>query len=151
MRSPPLEVLKTWPKPNYVNPTTRGQSLMVVELTLLPIAMIVVFLRMYVRIAWLRKSWYDDYLMILAMVSTYRCRNDRVAVLTCIKIFSIGTTILVIMAAQLYGWDKHVWDLRPATLEQGRQVTHCTPHVTSTVSNGSSGVYGWSNTLRPCI
>jgi hypothetical protein len=41
---------------------------MVVELTLLPIAMIVVFLRMWVRIVWLRKSWYDDYLMILAMV-----------------------------------------------------------------------------------
>lgn len=41
---------------------------MIVELTLLPIAMIVVFLRMWIRIAWLRKSWWDDYLMIAAMV-----------------------------------------------------------------------------------
>ena len=41
---------------------------MIVELTLLPIAMIVVFLRMWVRIAWLKKSWWDDYLMLLAMV-----------------------------------------------------------------------------------
>jgi hypothetical protein len=43
---------------------------MIVELTLLPIAMIIVFLRMWVRIGWLHKSWYDDYLMILAMVRT---------------------------------------------------------------------------------
>lgn len=41
---------------------------MIVELTLLPIAMIVVFLRLWVRISWLKKSWYDDYLMILAMI-----------------------------------------------------------------------------------
>lgn len=68
MRSPPLDVLLSWPKPNYVDPVTRGPSLMIIELTLLPIAMIVVFLRLWVRIAWLHKSWYDDYLMIVAMV-----------------------------------------------------------------------------------
>jgi hypothetical protein len=27
------------------------------------------------------------------------------------------------MASQLYGWDRHVWDLLPATLEQGRKVS----------------------------
>jgi hypothetical protein len=54
---------------------------MIVELTLLPIAMIIVFLRMWVRIGWLHKSWYDDYLMILAMVRT-RSRNYRVTTLT---------------------------------------------------------------------
>jgi hypothetical protein len=58
----------TWPKPNYDDPVTRGPSLMIVELTLLPIAMLVVFLRLWVRISWLKKSWYDDYLMILAMI-----------------------------------------------------------------------------------
>jgi hypothetical protein len=68
MRLPPPEVVAQWPKINLVNPETRGAGLMVIELTLLPIAMIVVFLRMWVRIVWLRKSWYDDYLMILAMV-----------------------------------------------------------------------------------
>ncbi|KAF7453956.1 Integral membrane protein [Pyrenophora tritici-repentis] len=68
MRSPPPDVLATWPKPNYLDPVTRGPSLMIVELTLLPIAMIVVFLRLWVRISWLKKSWYDDYLMIVAMI-----------------------------------------------------------------------------------
>jgi hypothetical protein len=68
MRSVPLEVIATWPTPNYVDPATRGSGLMIIELTLLPIAMIVVFLRLWVRISWLKKSWYDDYLMILAML-----------------------------------------------------------------------------------
>jgi hypothetical protein len=55
---------------------------MIVELTLLPIAMVVVFLRMWVRIAWLKKSWYDDYLMMLAMVITLFRMNERMVVLT---------------------------------------------------------------------
>ncbi|KAF1941831.1 integral membrane protein [Clathrospora elynae] len=105
MRYPPNEVLLTWPIPNYVNPVTRGPALMIVELTLLPIAMIVVFLRLYVRISWLKKSWYDDYLMIVAMI------------------FSIGTTVNVIMSSQLYGWDRHVWDLTPHEMTVGRQAS----------------------------
>jgi hypothetical protein len=39
------------------------------------------------------------------------------------QIFSIGTTVLVILASQIYGWDRHVWDLRPSMMEQGRQVS----------------------------
>ncbi|KAF2833002.1 hypothetical protein CC86DRAFT_278667 [Ophiobolus disseminans] len=105
MRSPPPEVIKSWPRPNYVDPVTRGPTLMIVELALLPIAMIIVALRMWVRIAWLKKSWWDDYTMVLAMV------------------FSIGTTVLVILASQLYGWDRHVWDLRASMMEQGRQAS----------------------------
>ncbi|KAJ8118631.1 hypothetical protein OPT61_g445 [Boeremia exigua] len=105
MRSAPPEVMATWPKPNYVDPITRGPALMVVELTLLPIAMIIVFLRLYVRIGWLKKSWWDDYLMVAAMV------------------FSIGTTVLVIMATQMYGWDKHVWDMKRPELSTGRKAS----------------------------
>lgn len=77
MRSPPLEVLKTWPKPNYVDPVTRGPSLMIIELSLLPIAMIIVALRMWVRIGWLKKSWWDDYTMVLAMVRGCCGRSER--------------------------------------------------------------------------
>ncbi|KAJ4408722.1 hypothetical protein N0V91_002977 [Didymella pomorum] len=105
MRSAPPEVIATWPKPNYIDPVTRGSALMVVELTLLPIAMIIVFMRLYVRIVWLKKSWWDDYLMVAAMV------------------FSIGTTVLVIMATQLYGWDKHVWDMKLPELSTGRKAS----------------------------
>ncbi|KAL5120263.1 hypothetical protein ACEQ8H_001821 [Pleosporales sp. CAS-2024a] len=127
MRLPPPDVLATWPKPNYMDPVTRGPALMIVELTLLPIAMIVVFLRMWVRVAWLKKAWYDDYLMLLAMVRTPDMQNRRDGTSgdadIVLQVFSIGTTIIVIMASQLYGWDRHAWDLLPAAMEQGRKAS----------------------------
>jgi hypothetical protein len=69
MRFPPAEVLATFPKPNYVDPEERGPGIMIVELTLLPIALLCVALRLWVRIKWLHKSWWDDWLMLAAMVS----------------------------------------------------------------------------------
>jgi hypothetical protein len=103
---------------------------MIIELTLLPIAMIVVFLRLYVRISWLKKSWYDDYLMILAMIFSIGTHNEldlEFHHLTC----NTGTTVIVIMASQLYGWDRHVWDLKPHLLMVGRQVRQCATRVTT--------------------
>ncbi|CAN9443166.1 unnamed protein product [Alternaria alternata] len=46
-------------------------------------------------------------------------------------VFSIGTTVIVIMASQLYGWDRHVWDL--------------TPHEMMV------GIHGRSDIIRPCF
>jgi hypothetical protein len=68
MRFPPPEVMASWPVPNYKDPVTRGPALMIVELTILPVALICVALRLWVRIRWLRKSWWDDWLMVVAAV-----------------------------------------------------------------------------------
>jgi hypothetical protein len=105
MRFPPPAVLASWPKPNYEHPVTRGPAIMIVELTILPIALICVTLRLWIRIRWLHKSWWDDYLMVVA------------------AIFSCGTTAIVILATQKYGWNSHVWDLRIPTLEAGRKAS----------------------------
>ncbi|KAF2728728.1 integral membrane protein [Polyplosphaeria fusca] len=105
MRFPPPEVIASWPAPNYVNPVTRGNTLMIVELTILPVALACVLLRLWIRIGWLRKAWWDDWLMLVAMI------------------FSIGTTVLVIMATQLYGWNVHVWDMKISQLETGRKAS----------------------------
>ncbi|KAF2098225.1 hypothetical protein NA57DRAFT_66600 [Rhizodiscina lignyota] len=105
MRFPPPAVLATWPKPNYAHPVTRGPALMIVDLTLLSLALICISLRLWVRTRWLRKSWWDDYLMVFAAV------------------FSIGTTVLVILATQRYGWNVHVWDAPYSQLEIGRQAS----------------------------
>ncbi|KAF2704640.1 hypothetical protein K504DRAFT_461392 [Pleomassaria siparia CBS 279.74] len=105
MRFPPPEVLMTFPKPNYVDPVTRGPALIIVELTLLPIALICVALRLWIRIGWLHKSWWDDWLMVVAMI------------------FSCGTTVLVIMATTMYGWNIHVWDLTIPLMETGRKAS----------------------------
>ena len=131
MRSPPPEVLATWPKPNYVDPITRGPSLMIVELTLLPIAMIVVFLRLWVRISWLKKSWYDDYLMIVAMIFSIGMQVGPAVIQPFSDLQRTGTTVIVIMASQLYGWDRHAWDLTPHEMMVGRQVRQCATRITA--------------------
>ena len=68
MRLPPPEVVATWPPPNYVNPETRGIALMVVEMTILPVALSILALRLYVRVVMLQKAGWDDWLMIGAAV-----------------------------------------------------------------------------------
>ncbi|OCL06638.1 hypothetical protein AOQ84DRAFT_343030 [Glonium stellatum] len=105
MRFPPPEVLASWPPANYKNPVTRGPALMIVDLTILPFALVCVGLRLWVRIGWLHKSWWDDWLMVAA------------------AIFSAGTTALVILATQTYGWNIHVWDLTISQMETGRKAS----------------------------
>lgn len=78
---------------------------MIVELTILPLALLCVTLRLWVRIRWLKKSWWDDWLMVIA------------------AFFSCGTTAVVIMATQIYGWDIHVWDLQLSQMETGRKAS----------------------------
>jgi putative effector of murein hydrolase len=66
MRFPPPEVIATWPRPNYKNPVNRGPTLMIVELTILPLALVCLGLRLYVRMHVIKKSWWDDWLMVAA-------------------------------------------------------------------------------------
>lgn len=67
-RLPPPEVLAQWPEPNYVDPEERGPALLIVELTFLPLALICLGLRLYVRLAIVRKTGWDDWLMVGAAV-----------------------------------------------------------------------------------
>lgn len=70
-RLPPPEVRASWPAPNFVDPEERGPALMIVELVVLPLALLCLGLRLYVRLAIVRKTWWDDWLMVLAAV----CRS----------------------------------------------------------------------------
>ncbi|KAF4973030.1 hypothetical protein FZEAL_9434 [Fusarium zealandicum] len=105
MRNPPLEVVATWPTPNYDNPEHRGPALLIVELTIMSVAIITLLARLYVRMFKVNKSGLDDWLMLAAMV------------------FGIGVTVCVILSAQLYGWNIHVWDLKESQAVKGRQVS----------------------------
>ena len=69
MRSPPPEVVATWPRPNYINPETRGPDLIVAGLITLSVALICLALRLYVRVRIMRKTEMDDYVMVAATVS----------------------------------------------------------------------------------
>ncbi|KAF5506532.1 Satratoxin biosynthesis SC1 cluster protein 4 [Colletotrichum siamense] len=105
MRFPPPEVVKSWPPPNHVDPEERGPALLIIESISLSFALICLLLRLYVRIFMMRKSWWDDWLMVGA------------------AIFSISVTICVILATQLYGWNLHIWDTTFVQRMQGRQIS----------------------------
>jgi hypothetical protein len=105
MRLPPPSVIASWPTPNYVDPETRGPGLLVTEIVIVTIALTVLALRLYVRLRIVRKTGWDDWLMVTA------------------AFFDLGVTLCVILAAQLYGWNIHAWDLRPDQVISGRQVS----------------------------
>ncbi|KAK1832517.1 hypothetical protein QBC39DRAFT_223072, partial [Podospora conica] len=105
MRLPPPEVVAAWPPPNYINPETRGLALVIVEITILPIVLIILALRLYVRVFVVKKPGWDDWLMLLA------------------SIFGSGVTICVLLASTLFGWSLHIWDVPPSLLPPSRQVS----------------------------
>ncbi|KAF2856944.1 hypothetical protein T440DRAFT_494693 [Plenodomus tracheiphilus IPT5] len=93
MRLPPYEVLLSWPTPNYDNPVTRGNALVVVNSIFLGLVIITVGLRLYTRV--IIKRWFglDDIFILLALL------------------FTIGLTTVVLLANRNYGWDRHVYDI----------------------------------------
>ncbi|KAH5690820.1 hypothetical protein HBI23_013520 [Parastagonospora nodorum] len=93
MRLPPVDVLLSWPTPNYENPKTRGPALAIVNYTLAAVTIITVALRLYTRV--FIKRWFglDDVFIILALI------------------FTLGLTAVVLLANQKYGWDRHVYDI----------------------------------------
>ncbi|KAF5019202.1 hypothetical protein F66182_8807 [Fusarium sp. NRRL 66182] len=105
MRNPPIEVVANWPQPNYDDPVHRGPALLIIEVTIMSVAILTLLARLYVRIFKVNKHGLDDWLMLLAMIT------------------SIGVTVCVILAAQLYGWNIHVWDLKKSQAETGRKVS----------------------------
>lgn len=75
VREIPLSVLFSFPKPNYVDPVTRGPALIIINAIFISLCTIVLFLRLYTRI--FIKRWFgsDDVFIILAYVrsSHYIC------------------------------------------------------------------------------
>lgn len=69
MRDIPLSVFLTFPRPNYVNPETRGSALLIVNAVLISIVTVIVALRLYTRLYLKRQFGLDDAFMIPAFVS----------------------------------------------------------------------------------
>jgi len=68
MRVPPPNVVASWPPPNYVNPVNHGYALLAIELTIMPLAVLSLLARLYVRFVKVRRSGVDDWLMVAATV-----------------------------------------------------------------------------------
>lgn len=67
---PPLDVLLSWPLPNYVNPITRGSEAYAIGTIFFGFATVALAIRLYARL-FIRK-WFglDDFLIVLAWVRT---------------------------------------------------------------------------------
>jgi len=67
--TPPLEVIISWPPPNYTNPDIRGNGLIIITVLLLGLAYVVVGMRLWARFVMSKKGGLDDALIIFNMVS----------------------------------------------------------------------------------
>ncbi|KAF3940645.1 hypothetical protein ABW19_dt0200267 [Dactylella cylindrospora] len=100
MLIPPLDVLLTWPKPNYINPDRQGDFMAPIIIVMTVICAIVVALRLYVRAFILKAFKADDWLIIFAFIT------------------AVGVSVTCILSEPA-GVGLHAWDL---TSEQAKQV-----------------------------
>lgn len=68
----PIEVILTWPTPNYANPTTRPNTVLVIACICGPITFAILMARLWVRIFHQRNPGWDDW---LAVAGTVRLSN----------------------------------------------------------------------------
>ncbi|GKT52064.1 uncharacterized protein ColSpa_12245 [Colletotrichum spaethianum] len=100
MRIPPLEFLLSWPPPRYDNPETRGPANEIVALSLLGIAAVLLAIRIHTRRRITNAFGWDDILIVLAFIP------------------ATGFVVLGVIATNLYGWGRHIWDM-PASMFEG--------------------------------
>ncbi|QDS76340.1 hypothetical protein FKW77_002789 [Venturia effusa] len=96
MRFNDPELVKHWPKPNFIDPETRGPAVYIINSTFFGLATLAISLRLYARI-FVRK-WFglDDALIVVA----WAC------------IFTAGDMAAVFWGFSHYMWDRHMWDGR---------------------------------------
>jgi len=106
VREVPLSVYKTWPQPNYVNPVTRGSGLVVINAIFISLVTFSIAVRAYSRMKQTRPG-IDDVMIYIAYA------------------FTIGLTVIVLLANQSYGWDRHTWDVPPHAIQPAAILAFC--------------------------
>ncbi|CAN9440399.1 unnamed protein product [Alternaria sp. RS040] len=89
---PPLDVKLSWPKPNYVDPVLRPNTIVLLACIMGPITVVMTLVRMWVRVFHQRCAGWDDWLMFAALIPT------------------IALTVLYPLASR-QAFDRHIWDL----------------------------------------
>ncbi|KIW91784.1 uncharacterized protein Z519_07754 [Cladophialophora bantiana CBS 173.52] len=92
---PPLSVIASFPKPNYVDPHTRGPGLVYMCIIFAAIGIIICTARVYSRLFITKAPGLDDLLVIIALG------------------FLTALTVLVIIGNKDYYSGRHVWDIPP--------------------------------------
>ena len=106
MRAVPLSVYAHWPAPNYENPTTRGDALLVINVVFILLVTLSLAIRLYSRMVVKHQSGIDDIMIVLAYV------------------FTIGMTAVVLLANRHYGWNRHMWDVEVGMIEHANIIAY---------------------------
>lgn len=73
---PPLEEILKWPTPNYVNPNTRPNTVLLVACICGPITFAMLMARLWVRMFHHHNPGWDDWLVVagtVSFLSTHAC------------------------------------------------------------------------------
>ncbi|USP77834.1 uncharacterized protein yc1106_05108 [Curvularia clavata] len=100
----PLEVVAQWPKPNYDNPVRRPKIVVPLVCILGTVMLAIVGARTWARFVIQKNGKMDDWFMLLAMVP------------------AIGFAVVVVLATEVYNFDRHIWDVRPPLYPVQRKI-----------------------------
>lgn len=93
MQLPPLEIMAQWPKPNYIDPPTRGHGVLIVNIVCITMAFLVVMLRLYTRFRITCSAGVDDVLIVIGLI------------------FAIAMVVVTSLATEDWAWNRHIWDV----------------------------------------
>jgi hypothetical protein len=65
---PPADVIIAWPRPNYINPETRGRGGSILLLIAIVLTIFVFSARMWARLVIGKNAGLDDLLMLISMI-----------------------------------------------------------------------------------
>ncbi|TID13469.1 hypothetical protein E6O75_ATG11385 [Venturia nashicola] len=97
------ELLATWPKPNFVDPVTRGPILYVINGIFFALATLTIAIRLYTRVFVRKWVGLDDYLIVFAWLC------------------SAGDMATVFWGYHRLHWDRHIWDVPASFFVSGAE------------------------------
>ncbi|KAJ3561445.1 hypothetical protein NPX13_g8943 [Xylaria arbuscula] len=113
MRLPPIEVIASWPKPNYINPESRAPISTVVGSIFLAFVTIILLIRLYSRKQLTKGLGLDDILICLAYIP------------------AAAFTIVGIITQEKFQWGRHLWDVEPKFYRPNLILTYGIPSYPS--------------------
>ncbi|KAI8954537.1 hypothetical protein F4801DRAFT_575275 [Xylaria longipes] len=95
MRIPPIEVVASWPRPNYIDPESRAPVGKIIGSILLGLVTVILAIRLYSRKRLTNGFGLDDMFICLAYVP------------------ATAFTVAGISTQELLQWGRHIWDVKP--------------------------------------
>ncbi|KAJ5941347.1 hypothetical protein N7516_001515 [Penicillium verrucosum] len=107
MRFPPPIIAESWPTPNYIDPPTRGHGVLIVNVVCLPLAFLIVSLRLYTRLWITCSAGVDDVLIVVGLI------------------FAIAMAVITSIATEQWGMNRHIWDIESDRFIAVRKLNLC--------------------------